>query len=100
METYLINSKIRAKLRSLAHHIKPCVFIGKSGLTDGVVQSIKEYLDKDELIKVKFNSYKKDKNDLIEKSLKTLSAYIIGSIGHTIIIYKPSEDVENRKYKF
>ena len=35
----MINSKQRSKLRSLAHHIKPSVYIGKSGLTDGVYAS-------------------------------------------------------------
>lgn len=94
----MINSKQRSKLRSLAHHLKPNIIVGKSGVTKGVVLSISESLDAHELIKVKFNSSKQDKRDFISSAEDVLSAYIVGAIGHTIIIYKPKEDREKRKY--
>ena len=50
----MINSKQRSKLRSLAHHLKPVINIGKSGIADGVIASIEEALESHELIKVKF----------------------------------------------
>ena len=67
----MINSKQRSKLRSIAHHIKPSVYIGKSGLTDGVYASISESLDSQELIKVKFNDNKELKKKLISDSDQT-----------------------------
>jgi len=94
----VINAKQRAKLRSLAHHLKPSVIVGKSGITDGVVQSIKESLNSHELIKVKFNSSKEDKNNFIGSAEGVLRADIVGAIGHTIIFYKENEDPEKRKY--
>ena len=95
----MINSKQRSKLRSLAHHIKPSVYIGKSGLTDGVYASITESLDSQELIKVKFNENKDLKKKLISDSEVILSAFVVGSIGNTVIIYKPNEELNQRKYK-
>ena len=95
----MISSKQRSKLRSLAHHIKPSVYIGKSGLTDGVYASISESLDSQELIKVKFNENKELKKKLISDSESTLSASVVGSIGNTVIIYKPNEELNQRKYK-
>ena len=94
----MISARQRAKLRSLAHHLKPSVIVGKSGVTDGVVQSIKESLSLHELIKIKFNSSKEDKNHFISSTEDTLSAVIVGRIGHTIILYKANEDPEKRKY--
>lgn len=95
----MINSKQRSKLRSFAHHIKPSIYIGKSGLTDGVYSSISESLDSQELIKVKFNENKDLKKKLISDSELKLSASVVGSIGNTVIIYKPNEDLVQRKYK-
>ena len=94
----MISSKQRSKLRSLAHHLKPNVIVGKSGVTKGVVESISESLDAHELIKVKFNASKQDKGDFISSAEDLLSAYIVGTIGHTIIIYRANEDREKRKY--
>ena len=95
----MINSKQRSKLRSLAHHIKPSVYIGKSGLAEGVYESIGRSLDAHELIKVKFNESKECKGELIDSLEDKLSASIVGSIGNTVIIYKQNEDNDKRKYK-
>ena len=95
----MINSKQRSKLRSLAHHIKPSVYIGKSGLAEGVYESIGQSLEAHELIKVKFNESKECKDELIDSLEDKLSASIVGSIGNTVIIYKQNEDHDKRKYK-
>ena len=95
----MINSKQRSKLRSLAHHIKPSVYIGKSGLTEGVYTSISESLETHELIKVKFNESKELRSDLVDNSEGKLSASVVGSIGNTIILYRENEDQDRRKYR-
>ena len=95
----MINSKQRSKLRSLAHHIKPSVYIGKSGLSDGAFDSIDQSLESHELIKVKFNESKASKEDLINSAEDKLSAFIVGSIGSTLIMFRPNEDHEKRKYR-
>ena len=95
----MITSKQRSTLRSLAHHIKPSVFIGKSGLTEGAFFAINQSLDSHELIKVKFNASKDSRDELKNKAEEKLSAHIVGSIGSTLIIFRPHEDEEKRKYK-
>ena len=85
-------------MRSLAHHIKPSVYIGKSGLTDGAIKSINQSLDSHELIKVKFNNNKASKTALASSAEEKLSAFVVGSIGNTLIIFRPHEDYEQRKY--
>ncbi len=94
----MINSKQRSKLRSLAHHLKPLVNIGKSGITEGVVASIDEALDSHELIKVKFIQNKEMRHEFKTEVEKLLSASVIGNIGNTIILFRQHEDVDKRKY--
>ena len=48
-----ITPKQRAHLKSLAHHLKPVVFVGKEGITDQAVRSLEEALNTRELLKVK-----------------------------------------------
>ena len=92
-----MNSKQRSKLRALAHHLKPVVLIGKSGITHGAIKSITNALDKHELIKIKFIDDKKIKNDFIEFIERDLSSNLIGNIGHTLILFKYQTDETKRK---
>ena len=46
-----LNTKQIKKLKSLSHHIKPIITIGKEGVNEGAINSITEYLERHELIK-------------------------------------------------
>jgi RNA-binding protein len=48
-----ITPKQRAHLKSLAHHLKPVLFVGKEGITDQTVRSLEEAFNTRELLKVK-----------------------------------------------
>ena len=94
----MINSKQRSKLRSLAHHLKPVVNIGESGITEGSISSIDEALESHELIKVKFIQNKESKHKFKSEIEKLFSASIVGDIGNTIILFREHRDEEKRKY--
>ena len=93
-----LTSSQRKYLRSLAHHLKPSVYIGKSDLTDGVINSIDNSLAAHELIKIKFHNNKisSDCTILLKDKLK---CSIIGNIGKTIIIFRQIKDIEMQKIK-
>ena len=93
----MINSKQRSKLRALAHHLKPILIIGKSGIIKGAVSSIDKALDDHELIKVKLGHDKKVKEQFISIIENDLSAFIIGNVGHTFIIFRRQNDKDKRK---
>lgn len=81
-------------LRGLAHDLKPIVLIGKEGITDGIVRATDEGLSRHELIKIKFIDFKeKEQKETLtdELAVKTGSA-LIGTIGHTAILYRPQTD--------
>ena len=94
----MISSKQRSKLRSLAHHLKPLINIGKAGITDGCLTSISKALDSHELIKIKFLQNKAAKKDLKDRINNNINASIVGEIGNTLIVYKQNEDEDKRKY--
>ena len=87
----------RKYLRSLAHHLKPIVFVGKNNLNDGVYSSINDAFKTHELIKIKFRNLNVI-NISRDISLK-LKCDIIGVIGKIMILYKQQHDPDLRKIK-
>ncbi len=93
-----LNSKQRKYLRSLAHNLKPKVYIGKNSVTKGTINSINENLDAHELIKIKSHESKLSLDDLSDIKKQTKFS-IVGNIGKTIIVYRQNTDKDLRKIK-
>ena len=83
----LTNSE-RQELKAKAHHLKPTIQIGKNGLTPEQIQTIKIHLDQHELIKIRFNDYKSQKEELSKKITEETDSEQIHLIGNTLILYK------------
>ena len=86
-------------LRGMAHSMKPVVFIGRNGVTEGLNRSINDALTAHELIKVKYVDFK-DKEDKTEISgiiEETHDCEMAGMIGHIAIFYRQHPDQEKRK---
>ena len=94
-----LNSKQRKILEKAAHDIQPVVIIGGAGLTDGVIQMTANTLTAHELIKVKFNEYKDEKQELTSQLCTRTDATLVRIIGNVAILYKEAEKVEDRKFK-
>jgi RNA-binding protein len=86
-------------LRGLAHNLKPVVLIGQKGLTEELIKSADQALDRHELIKVKFNEFKEkdQKAEITEELCKNVKAEIAGTIGHIAILYREQEAPEKKK---
>ena len=86
-----LNSKQRAHLRALAHHLKPVVQIGKEGITDAAVRSAEEAFNTRELVKVKVQeaapSPARDAGEELASRLD--QATLVAAIGRTVILYRP-----------
>ena len=71
----MITGKQRASLRALAHGLTPVVIIGKDGLTDGVIDSIRDSLYARELIKIRLlNTCDLSTRDISNQVCNLLSA--------------------------
>ena len=89
----------RKYLKGRAHRLKPVVLIGQGGLTAAVIGAIDVALNDHELIKIKFNDFreKEEKAKITAAIEKQTNAAWVGSIGHTVIFFRPHPDVEKRK---
>ncbi len=87
----MINSKERAKLRSLAQSLKPVVWVGKDGFTKDVYETIGKELFDRELIKISLNpSQDKPTMDEMAEIATKLSCEVVACIGKKLILYKQS----------
>ncbi|MDB9822961.1 ribosome assembly RNA-binding protein YhbY [Deltaproteobacteria bacterium] len=86
-------------LRGLAHDLKPIVLIGQKGLTTALLKSAEEAIRQHELIKVKFNEFKKkeEKAEISARIESKTGSEVAGTIGHTVIFFRQQDDPEKRK---
>lgn len=86
----------RRALRSLGHHLKPLVQVGKSGLTDGLVAATTEALEHYELIKVSVGGESPiDRKTAPEALAERTGAHVAQIIGRTALLYRRrAEDPE------
>lgn len=92
-----LTSKQRIHLRSLAHDLDPTTNIGKNGITDEVIVHINKALSEHELIKVKFQAMKDEKEGLTASISERTGAELVEIIGHIAIFYRQNGDVSSRK---
>lgn len=85
----MFTSKQRSNLRSLAQDIEPIGQIGKGGLSDNMIASFSDALEKRELIKITvLNNSEDDAKGTSEELAKKLRAEIVCTIGHKIVLYR------------
>lgn len=83
-----MDSKTRAKLRSLATKIDATVIIGKDGLTENVLSQISMELDAKELVKISVLSSDEDLKKMLEEIATKLSAEQVCHIGKKLVVYR------------
>ncbi|BDX06046.1 ribosome assembly RNA-binding protein YhbY [Planctobacterium marinum] len=88
-----LTNKQKQHLKGLAHSLKPVVMLGGNGLTEGVMAEIDSALAHHELIKVKVPSEDREEKSLIMDAIVRESGAVkVQTIGHVLVLYKPSED--------
>ena len=94
-----LNSKQRKILEKAAHDLQPVVIVGGAGMTDGVIQMADKALADHELIKVKFNEYKEEKQELTTELSEKTNSTLVRIIGNVAILFREAEKEEDRKFK-
>lgn len=76
-------------LRSLGHHLKPVVLIGKEGVSLALTESVGESLEQHELIKVKLlDTCPVDRKHAAGELSRMTQAETIQVLGRTILLYR------------
>lgn len=88
-----LTERQRKHLRRLAHHMKPVVQVGNSGLTDGLVAELNSSLTRHELIKIKVHVGNRDLRDkTIDELSRITGAEIIQRVGNTASLFRPRQE--------
>lgn len=87
----MLTGKQKRYLRAQAHHLQPTFQVGKSGVTENMVNQLKDLLEKRELIKISvLQNCLEDKEDIARQLVDQLQAHLVQIIGNTIVLYKES----------
>ena len=87
----MLNSKQRARLRSIASTIDATTIVGKDGLTDMVLAQIDRELDKREMVKVSvLDGAELSARDYLHQAAASLNAEEVCFIGRKFVVYRKS----------
>lgn len=88
-----LSTKQKQFLKGLAHHLSPVVMLGANGLTEGVLAEIDNALNYHELIKVKISGAERETKQLIiDAIVRETQANAVQTIGHILVLYRPSDE--------
>lgn len=89
----MLSGKQKRYLRSLAHHLDPIFQVGKEGVSQHMITSIGQALEKRELIKVSvLNNNQDDRTEIGNELARGADAELVQVIGRIIVLYKQSEN--------
>ena len=92
----LTGAQIR-KLKSMAQRLDPVLRVGKNGLSDAFVRSLQEAFQHHELIKIRFDEFKKERKELAPEIAAKSGSRFIWMVGHVAVFYRQHPDPEKRK---
>jgi RNA-binding protein len=80
-------------LRGQAHGLKAILQVGGKGIGESLVQEVLVALEHHELIKVKVAAEDREVRDgLIDELARRTDSALVQRIGHTAVLYRPSQD--------
>ena len=84
-----LSAKQRKYLKALAHHLKPVIQVGNTGVTAAVVKEITQALDAHELLKIRLPGIDRDaRHMLLEEICEAAKAEAVQEIGRMAVIYR------------
>jgi RNA-binding protein len=86
-----------AKLKSIAQRLDATLKIGKNGLSESFLTTVREALSHRELIKVKFDDFKDQKKTLAPDLAAKTDSLLVTLIGNVAVLYRQNDDAAKRK---
>ncbi len=84
-----LTGKEKKEWRSLGKHLKPEIWIGKNGISEGSIHSLENSFRTKELVKVRIQeSCDLDKKVIAETLSRRTQSEIIQVVGNTILLYR------------
>ena len=89
-----VTSKERARLRSLAHELRPTAHVGKDGVTPAVVDGLRQALRTRELVKIRVLEAAPASAAETAHALAAAvdGASVVQTMGRNAVLYRPAPD--------
>ena len=88
-----LTGKQRRYLRGLGVELKPTVFVGTAGITERLLQALREAHYNAELVKVRIErSCPVDRKTVAGMLAESTSSHMVQVLGRTILLYRPDEE--------
>jgi RNA-binding protein len=83
----LTNAQIRA-FKAKAQHLKPTLKIGKDGVSPQFIAALDDVFKHQELVKIKFDSFKEQKKELSPQLAEKSNSHLITRVGNVVVLYR------------
>jgi RNA-binding protein len=91
-DTPFISAARKRALKSRAQTLESTVRVGQSGITAGVVESLRHALDCHELVKVRFADYKEERKTLAPQLAEQTGSALVQIVGNVAVFFRPHPD--------
>jgi RNA-binding protein len=92
-----LNNAQIASLKGMAQRLDAHLKIGKNGLSEPFLQTVREALTQRELIKIKFDDFKDQKKTLAPELAAKTDSRLVTLIGNVAVLYRQNDDPAKRK---
>jgi RNA-binding protein len=88
-----LTAKQRQFLKSLAHGLEPVVQVGNKGISDGLLDQIREQLVAHELIKVRVNTESTvEPAEVAEALAESTRSELVQKLGRVVVLYRRHDE--------
>jgi len=93
-----LTGKQKRHLRSIGQHLDARAAVGKGGLSDAFLESVRALLAHEELIKIRLPAGPgKWRSEVAAEIAEAVAAVCAGVVGRTALLYRPNEDLDDKK---
>lgn len=79
----------RAALKALGQRLDSSLSVGRSGVTRPVIKELDRMLSTEELVKVRFNAERNERETAMDLLADKTHSTLVGSVGKTALFYRP-----------
>jgi len=76
------------QLKSRSQQLKPAIHMGKAGPTPEFLAALGEVLDRNELVKLRFEAMKDERKTLSKKLAEITGSVLVQQVGHTAVLFR------------
>ncbi len=89
-----LTGKQKRFLRSQGRRLTARAIIGRDGLSQGVIRTLGDHLDRHELVKVRLNGPDRDtRKETAGRLARETGSVLVTIVGHTALLYRPNRDL-------